>query len=65
MQVWDGETGSRISFDWSMETSPFEDMRTVATMTENANLVRGLLSRIEASGDENLTLFSKKGKKKC
>ncbi|KAJ5744442.1 hypothetical protein N7533_009312 [Penicillium manginii] len=58
MQVWDGETGSRISFDWSTETSPFEDMRTVATMTENANLVRGLLSRIEASGDENLTLFS-------
>lgn len=58
MKVWDGETGSRISFDWSTETSPFEDMRTVATMTENANLVRALLGRIDASGDENLTLFS-------
>ncbi|KAJ5172989.1 hypothetical protein N7492_005582 [Penicillium capsulatum] len=58
MKVWDGETGSRISFDWSMETPPFEDMRTVATMTENANLVRALLGRIAASGDENLTLFS-------
>lgn len=58
MQVWDGETGSRISFDWSMETSPFEDLPTVATMTENANLVRALLSRISASGDENVSIFS-------
>ncbi|KAL4896766.1 hypothetical protein BDV59DRAFT_199115 [Aspergillus ambiguus] len=58
MQVWDGETDSRISFDWSMETSPFEDLRTVATMTENANLVRALLARIAASGDENLSIFS-------
>ncbi|RAL17156.1 putative ubiquinone biosynthesis monooxgenase (Coq6) [Aspergillus homomorphus CBS 101889] len=58
MQVWDGETGSRITFDWSMETSPFEDLRTVATMTENSNLVRALLSRIAESGDENLSIFS-------
>ncbi|KAJ5679576.1 hypothetical protein N7462_007820 [Penicillium macrosclerotiorum] len=58
MQVWDGETGSRISFDWSSETSAFEDMRTVATMTENSNLVRALLRRIAASGEENLKLFS-------
>ncbi|KAE8145327.1 ubiquinone biosynthesis monooxygenase [Aspergillus avenaceus] len=58
MQVWDGETDSRITFDWSMETSPFEDLRTVATMTENANLVRALLSRISESGDENLSIFS-------
>ncbi|KAJ5809937.1 uncharacterized protein N7503_002155 [Penicillium pulvis] len=58
MQVWDGETGSRISFDRSSETPAFEDLQTVASMTENANLVRGLLRRIEASGDENLTLFS-------
>lgn len=56
--MWDGETGSRLSFDWSIETSPFEDLRTVATMTENANLVRALLARIAASGDENLCLFS-------
>ncbi|RMJ25000.1 Ubiquinone biosynthesis [Aspergillus sp. HF37] len=58
MKVWDGETGSRISFDWSMETSPFEDPRTVATMTENANIVRALLSRIAASGDEGVSIFS-------
>lgn len=58
MQVWDGESGSRIQFDWSMETPAFEELRTVATMTENANLVRGLLGRIAASGDDNLTLFS-------
>jgi ubiquinone biosynthesis monooxygenase Coq6 len=47
MQVWDGQTGSRISFDWSVDTSPFEDVRAVATMTENSNLVRGLLARIQ------------------
>lgn len=58
MKVWDGETGSRLSFDWSMETSPFEDLRTVATMAENSNLVRSLLARIEASGDENLSIFA-------
>ncbi|KAJ5606280.1 Monooxygenase FAD-binding [Penicillium lagena] len=57
MQVWDGESGSRISFDWSMETPPFEDLPSVATMTENANLIRGLLARIAASGDENLSVF--------
>ncbi|KAJ5898964.1 Monooxygenase FAD-binding [Penicillium taxi] len=58
MQVWDGETGSRISFDWSGETSAFEELRTVATMAENTNIVSGLLRRIAASGDENMTLFS-------
>ncbi|EPS33397.1 hypothetical protein PDE_08359 [Penicillium oxalicum 114-2] len=58
MQVWDGESGSRISFDWTVDTPAFEEMRPVATMTENSNLVRGLLKRIAASGDENLTLFS-------
>lgn len=47
MQVWDGQTGSKISFDWSVDQSPFEDLRSVATMTENANIVRGLLSRIQ------------------
>lgn len=60
MQVWDGQTGSKISFDWSTETSPFEDLRTVATMTENANLVRGLLLRIaELKGDrKEVSIFS-------
>lgn len=59
--MWDGETGSRLSFDWSMETSPFEDLRTVATMTENANLVRSLLRRIDAShghGHGGVSIFS-------
>lgn len=59
MEVWDGETGSKISFDWSAETSPFEDLRAVATMTENANLVNALLSRIATSGDENVSIFPK------
>ncbi|OXV12018.1 hypothetical protein Egran_00221 [Elaphomyces granulatus] len=58
MQVWDGETGSRISFDWSMETSAFEETRPVATMIENANLTRALLSRIAGLGDEGLSIFS-------
>jgi ubiquinone biosynthesis monooxygenase Coq6 len=58
MQVWDGETGSRISFDWSMQTSALEEARPVATMTENANLTRALLSRIAGLGDEGLSIFS-------
>ena len=47
MQVWDGQTGSKISFDRSMMME--SSSRTVATMTENANLVRALLRRIEGS----------------
>lgn len=31
---------------------------TIATMTENANLVRGLLSRVEALGSEGMSVFS-------
>ncbi|TQB67968.1 putative ubiquinone biosynthesis monooxygenase [Monascus purpureus] len=58
MQVWDGETGSKISFDWSTETSSSEGLRTVATMTENANLVRALLKQIEASREDNLSILS-------
>ncbi|OKL60193.1 hypothetical protein UA08_04845 [Talaromyces atroroseus] len=64
MQVWDGQTGSKISFDWSVDTSPFEDVRSVATMTENANLVRGLLARIQELEEEkkqdsgSLSIFS-------
>ncbi|EED24535.1 ubiquinone biosynthesis monooxgenase (Coq6), putative [Talaromyces stipitatus ATCC 10500] len=64
MQVWDGQTGSKISFDWSVDTSPFEDIRSIATMTENANLVRGLLLRIQeledgnSNGNGSLSVFS-------
>lgn len=56
MQVWDGETGSSISFDWESPTS--ESSPTVATMTENANLVRSLLSRIASLEDGNTSIFS-------
>ena len=61
MQVWDGETGSKISFDWSTGIAPAgggEKTGTIATMTENANLVRGLLSRIASLGDDNVSIFS-------
>lgn len=42
MQVWDGVSGSRISFG--------EDAETIAYMTENVNLVHGLLGRLEELG---------------
>ncbi|KMU89511.1 ubiquinone biosynthesis monooxygenase COQ6 [Coccidioides immitis H538.4] len=58
MEVWDGVTGSRISFDWSSNLLPGGASQTIATMTENANLVRGLLSRIESLGGEGLSIFS-------
>lgn len=46
MQVWDGVSSSRIEFNWNPSAS-----ETIAYMTENANLVHGLLSRIsELSG---------------
>lgn len=45
MQVWDGVSGSRIEFNWSPSAS-----ETIAYMTENSNLVHGLLSRISALG---------------
>lgn len=61
MEVWDGTTGSKVSFDWATTMGLSEDgegQGTIATMTENANLVRGLLGRIEATGSENLSIFS-------
>lgn len=73
MQVWDGQTGSKISFDWSNPSFPFSTTlaagssgelsslpRTIATMTENANLVRALLKHIEASEEEenNVSIWS-------
>ncbi|KAI1913254.1 putative ubiquinone biosynthesis monooxygenase [Ophidiomyces ophidiicola] len=57
MEVWDGVTGSRISFDWSANLLPGGSSQTIATMTENANLIRGLLSRIESLGD-GVSVFS-------
>ena len=43
MQVWDGQTGAKISFD---------SLAAVATMTENANLSRALLKSVEASSED-------------
>ncbi|PGH27354.1 ubiquinone biosynthesis monooxygenase COQ6 [Polytolypa hystricis UAMH7299] len=57
MQVWDGTTGSKISFDWSVDSTVTTESQTIATMTENANLVRGMLSRIASLGDD-VTIFS-------
>ncbi|KAH8144683.1 uncharacterized protein LAJ45_11276 [Morchella importuna] len=45
MQVWDGISGSRIQFNWNPSAS-----ETIAYMTENTNLVHGLLSRLSELG---------------
>jgi len=44
MQVWDGVSGARISFDWEPHSS--NPSRTIAYMTENANLLRALRTRL-------------------
>ncbi|PWW78812.1 ubiquinone biosynthesis hydrox [Tuber magnatum] len=49
MQVWDGVSGSRIEFNWDAKNSS-----TIAYMTENVNLVHGLLSRLEELGGAQL-----------
>ena len=61
MQVWDGANESRMQFDWAAEAERYNaPRRSVATMTENANLTRGLLARIsELSGDGEGSLFSR------
>jgi ubiquinone biosynthesis monooxygenase Coq6 len=53
MQVWDGVSGSRISFDWPgtdivSPQSSYE--KTIAYMTENLNLTSALLARLEELG---------------
>ncbi|KAJ8071571.1 hypothetical protein OCU04_001894 [Sclerotinia nivalis] len=54
MQVWDGVSGGRIEFDVEEAQGTVEDNtgegKVVAYMNENANLVRGLLRRIEGLG---------------
>ncbi|OAP63910.1 ubiquinone biosynthesis monooxygenase COQ6 [Fonsecaea erecta] len=58
MQVWDASNDASIQFDWTAETSKYNaPPRTVATMTENANLTRALLERIAQLGAE-ASLFS-------
>ncbi|MBE7181295.1 MAG: FAD-dependent monooxygenase, partial [Terriglobus roseus] len=54
MQVWDGVTGSRISFDWAgpsqgLVQSP-DPTGTIAYMIENNNLTKALFSRLSALG---------------
>jgi ubiquinone biosynthesis monooxygenase Coq6 len=58
MQVWDAANDATLEFDWSAETKKYNaPPRTVATMTENANLTRGLIERIAELGAET-SLFS-------
>jgi ubiquinone biosynthesis monooxygenase Coq6 len=59
MLVWDGANESRIRFDWTAEAERYNaPRRNIATMTENSNLTRGLLTRIsELSQDEPSPLF--------
>lgn len=58
MQVWDAANDSSIQFDWKAEAQQYNaPPQTIATMTENANLTRGLLERIAELGAES-SLFS-------
>jgi len=54
MEVWDGVTGSRISFDWATVASPFASKSpaggTIAYMIENANLTAALQARLSELG---------------
>ncbi|KAI9684559.1 MAG: putative ubiquinone biosynthesis monooxygenase [Bathelium mastoideum] len=55
MEVWDGVSGSRISFDWASvgmpaAKAPGEDPTIIAYMTENANLTAALLKRLDELG---------------
>ena len=55
MQVWDGGNDAALQFDWKAESVKYNaPLRTVATMTENANLVRALLNRLEELGVKDL-----------
>lgn len=59
MEVWDGVTGSNISFDWSGGLAATNNSnRTIATMTEISNLVRGLLSQLNSHSGNNVSIFS-------
>lgn len=57
MQVWDGVSGARISFDWDeprQSVVPFQPprapSRTIAYMIENLNLTTGLQKHLEELG---------------
>ena len=61
MQVWDAANDSSIQFDWRAEARQYNaPLRTVATMTENANLTKGLLERIyELNAEKSLFVNTK------
>lgn len=50
MQVWDGVTGSRISFDWSAPSTKAQSTSTIAYMTENNNITNALKSHLSTLG---------------
>lgn len=48
MHVWDASNDATMRFDWRAESQRYNaPPRVVATMTENANLTRALLKRID------------------
>jgi ubiquinone biosynthesis monooxygenase Coq6 len=49
MQVWDGVSGSRISFDWPTTQQDDSD-NIIAYMNENLNLTSGCLRRLQELG---------------
>lgn len=60
MQVWDGVTDSRISFDWPSASSVSQrspQQKTIAYMTENLNITSALLSRLDELG--GVSMFDK------
>lgn len=58
MQVWDGISGSRISFDWASARPSTERPRgTIAYMTENMNITSALLQRLHELG--GVSVFEK------
>ena len=60
MEVWDGSGKGRIQFDWRGESVKNNaPLQTIAIMTENSNLTRGLLQRIEAMQDSEVSLLDK------
>ncbi|KAL1651294.1 putative ubiquinone biosynthesis monooxygenase [Diplodia intermedia] len=50
MQVWDGVSDARISFDWAEVGRQPNQPTTIAYMIENANLTTGLLRRLSELG---------------
>ena len=58
MQVWDGISGSRISFDWVSAHQPARrPQNTIAYMTENLNITSALLERLHELG--GVSVFEK------